>query len=381
MARVLERLVAARLLRLTDGDTPDDMQEEAAHKALVRNCPTLVEWLEDERVALRQRQRLSAAAEQWQRLGRDPGALLQGRLLEEAQQHEDLSELEHEFVRAGVAAEEARARRAARANRLILALSVLATIFGLVATVLAVQAIDGRTHAERDRNNAVQARGTAEVSVQIAVQQQALTEANRQTAVAAQSLATTAQAQTEQQRKVVDTQRLSFAAHTQFRDNGEVALLLAYEASARDDNLVTGQSLRDAIDAVSWRPTPLSGHTDTVTSAVFSPDGRRILTASYDNTARLWGAAGQPLATLSGHTGTVTSAVFSPDGRRILTASDDGTARQYLVRSDDLQRAAACRVGRGLTPEEVARFQVPRPLAFDFAKRQCPPVYSWDAGK
>jgi len=34
-------------------------------------------------------------------------------------------------------------------------------------------------------------------------------------------------------------------------------------------------------------------------------------------------------------------------------------------------------VGRGLTEEEIARFQVPTPLAFDFAKRQCPPVYSW----
>ena len=69
--------------------------------------------------------------------------------------------------------------------------------------------------------------------------------------------------------------------------------------------------------------------------------------------------------------------MFSPDGQTILTASADQTARQYLVRSEDLRRAAACRVGRGLTADEVARFQVPTPLAFDFARRQCPPVYSW----
>jgi WD40 repeat protein len=108
-------------------------------------------------------------------------------------------------------------------------------------------------------------------------------------------------------------------------------------------------------------------------SAMFSPDGQRILTASDDKTARLWDATGAPLATLQGHTDVVYRAVFSPDGRRILTSSQDGTARQYLVNVDDLLAVAACRVGRGLTDEEIARFQVPTPLRFDFAKRQCPP--------
>jgi WD40 repeat protein len=62
---------------------------------------------------------------------------------------------------------------------------------------------------------------------------------------------------------------------------------------------------------------------------VFAPDGRRILTASYDKTARLWDPNGKPLATLQGHTSSVNSAVFSPDGGRILTASLDRTARLW----------------------------------------------------
>jgi len=74
----------------------------------------------------------------------------------------------------------------------------------------------------------------------------------------------------------------------------------------------------------------LEGHTWRVFDAVFSRDGRRILTASGDNTARLWDSdSGKLLATLEGHTSWVTSARFSPDGSRILTASKDGTARVW----------------------------------------------------
>ena len=70
------------------------------------------------------------------------------------------------------------------------------------------------------------------------------------------------------------------------------------------------------------------GHAELVRSATFSPDGGRIVTASTDNTARIWDAGtGRVIATLSGHTGWVSSAAFSPDGGRIVTASSDGTAR------------------------------------------------------
>jgi len=57
-----------------------------------------------------------------------------------------------------------------------------------------------------------------------------------------------------------------------------------------------------------------------------------VVTASADNTARLWDAdSGKEAAVLEGHTGFVQSAAFSPDGRRVVTASYDHTARLWDV--------------------------------------------------
>jgi WD40 repeat protein len=71
-----------------------------------------------------------------------------------------------------------------------------------------------------------------------------------------------------------------------------------------------------------------AGHADTVSFAGYSPDGHRVLTASWDYTARVWDAASGLLqAVLAGHSRPLRYAGFSTDGRWIVTLSDDQTAR------------------------------------------------------
>jgi hypothetical protein len=74
----------------------------------------------------------------------------------------------------------------------------------------------------------------------------------------------------------------------------------------------------------------LKGHADSVSSAAFSTDGKQVVTASTDNTARVWSASdGKPIAVLKGHAQVVNSAAFSPDGKQVITASWDNTARVW----------------------------------------------------
>lgn len=66
----------------------------------------------------------------------------------------------------------------------------------------------------------------------------------------------------------------------------------------------------------------LKGHTGTVFSASYSPNGSRIVTGSEDHTARVWDAiTGKTIWILRGHDGPVDSVAYSPDGKRIATAS------------------------------------------------------------
>jgi WD40 repeat protein len=72
---------------------------------------------------------------------------------------------------------------------------------------------------------------------------------------------------------------------------------------------------------------PIKGHTDSVTSVAFSPDGAHIVSGSDDKTIHVWDArTGEAvLKPIEGHIGSVNSVAFSPDGACIVSGSGDKT--------------------------------------------------------
>jgi WD40 repeat protein len=74
----------------------------------------------------------------------------------------------------------------------------------------------------------------------------------------------------------------------------------------------------------------LAGHTDPISSVSWSPDGRRVLTSSHDNTARVWDpVTGKSLVTFAKHVYSLATATWSPDGKRVVSAGGDAHLRVW----------------------------------------------------
>ncbi|MHC4083076.1 MAG: protein kinase domain-containing protein, partial [Planctomycetota bacterium] len=201
----------------------------------------------------------------------------------------------------------------ARRNRAVFSAAVAAFVV-LVVGVIGTTAGMIRANAEAERaRNAEQAASRSE--------QRSIEEAER---------ATTAEAAA-----VAEAQRAEFQTYAANLFAADASLRMNEPAPARERLERCPPQLRHW----EWKHLyarldrslgVLRGHENEVWIASFSPDGTRLVTASYDHTARVWGAAsGKEVAVLRGHEGAVEFASFDPDGTRIVTAGLDTTVRVW----------------------------------------------------
>ena len=109
-----------------------------------------------------------------------------------------------------------------------------------------------------------------------------------------------------------------------FSPDGKKVVSCSYDKTVRVWDLETGQG------------RSLEGHTAEVGFALFSPDGTKIASASYDHTARLWDVATGRSVTLEGHKDWLRNLAFSESGDRLFTSSADGASRVWDLRATPL---------------------------------------------
>jgi hypothetical protein len=292
--------------------------------------------------------RLLTRAIEWEAKGKSNSFVLRGEDLRAAEQWLAHAGAEKERQPTALQTEYIIASRKAAARRQRITLG--AVTFGLIlAIVLAIVAWRQRTEAVKNANEAdrqkreavnqeTKAKNTsvqADFDVALLYRQKSDTVDPRALAHLARALRTSGSARLPRQYLVSLLRDTDWhLPETQMRFEKGV-WVAGFSADGRKIVTASDDKTARVWDAESGKPVgePMR-HERAIKSASFSADGRRIVTVSDEKTARVWDAeSGKPVGEPLRHERAINSASFSPDGRRILTASDDGTAQVWDAES------------------------------------------------
>ena len=245
---------------------------------------------------------LQVKALEWDRSGKEDSFLLHGKELQEAEfqlatntsKEPHPTDLQREYVfKSRQASDVSRRRTRSIGIGVIIALIVLS----VVAVVQAGRATANAAEAQAASTLAVANEGTAQANEQ---------EAQRQADLAL-------------------ARELAASSINKLDLDPELSLHLAILSNDKKQTIQGEEALRRALLSPPVERT-LRGHLGTIYSVAYDSDGKRLVTASEDGTARIWDAVtGDELIVLEGHEGAVKDAAFSPDGQLVATASADRT--------------------------------------------------------
>jgi WD40 repeat protein len=334
VAAVLKTLSDARLI------TEDAATVEVAHEALIREWPTLRQWLSENRDGLRQHRHLTEAAQEWDELNRDPSELYRGPRLAEALERAEwsphsaqLNALELEFLQASqaLAEREAAEREAQRQRELDSARQLTEAALKVAETEKSRADTERRAASRlRLRNAIITVVGVVAVIAAIV----AALFSQRSAGLAADNAAIASAAQASA--RLANSRELALSAISNLTVDPQRSLLLALQA-VNLTNAVHHTVLPEAAGALHWAvlashlqldlPLAISG---AAVGVAFSRDGNRLAVIDQAGTASMWDVTpGQPLGivhNLPSYNGTGIgweAVAFSPDGTRLATASED----------------------------------------------------------
>jgi len=166
------------------------------------------------------------------------------------------------------------------------------------------------------------------------IQQQRIRRVERESAFHARAEQKAQEFAAGQTRRLADGYAVSAKALESEGDYAGALLWLAKALNEENADPARTDLRRQRLASLRQRIPPmpaLIAHAGAVRTAAFSQDGRRIVTASDDTTARVWDAeSGEPLSPPLEHSNRVIRAELSPDGERALTLDDNGVAQLWI---------------------------------------------------